>query len=106
MAASINHTILFHGNCIDGWFSAYIAYSVLKNQGIVNMFPIAPGQPNTWPKTVQMAGTHILLLDVSVAENYRTAWITSGALSVSCIDHHASAIEHWPPGSCPIQTAS
>jgi hypothetical protein len=104
-SASINHTILFHGNCIDGWFSAYIAHSVLKNQGVVNMFPISPSQPNTWPKTVEMAGTHILLVDVSVAENHRTAWMAGGALSVNCIDHHASAIEHWPVGACPINTA-
>lgn len=105
-STSINHTILFHGNCIDGWFSAYIAHSVLKNQGVVNMFPISPSQPNTWPKTTEMAGTHILLVDVSVTENYRTGWIAGGALSVNCIDHHASAVEHWPAGACPINTAS
>ena len=106
MSAPINHTILFHGNCIDGWFSAYIAHSALKHQGTVNMFPISPSQPNTWPKTTEMAGTHILLVDVSVTENYRSAWLIGGALSVNCIDHHASAIEHWPAGACPINTAS
>jgi hypothetical protein len=104
--ASTNHTILFHGNCIDGWFSAYIAHSVLKNAGTVNMYPISPSQTNTWPKTADMAGTHILLVDVSVAESYRTAWLTGGALSVNCIDHHASAVEHWPAGACPINTAA
>jgi hypothetical protein len=104
-SASINHTILFHGNCIDGWFSAYIAHSVLKNQGIVNMFPISPSQPNTWPTNAEMAGTHILLVDVSVAENHRNAWMNGGALSVRCIDHHASAIEHWPAAGNPINTA-
>lgn len=106
MAATKNSTILFHGNCIDGWFSAYIAHSVLKNQGVVNMFPISPSQPNTWPKTSEMAGTHILLLDVSVAESHRAAWMAGGALSVGCIDHHASAVEHWPTGACPINTAA
>ncbi len=106
MAISINHTILFHGNCIDGWFSAYIAHSVLKNHGIVTMFPISPSQPNTWPKTVEMAGTHIILLDVSVEEIHRTNWLTSGALSVHCIDHHASSINHWSVDTCPINTDS
>ena len=106
MASSKNFTILFHGNCIDGWFSAYIAHSVLKNQGTVNMFPISPSQPNTWPKTAEMTGTHILLLDVSVVESHRTAWTTGGALSVNCIDHHASAVEHWPAGANPINTAA
>jgi hypothetical protein len=102
MSAPRNYTILFHGNCIDGWFSAYIAHSVLKNQGIVNMYPISPSQPNTWPTTNEMAGTHILLVDVSVDESYRNTWINGGALSVNCIDHHASAIEHWPSSNNPI----
>lgn len=106
MASPTNYTILFHGNCIDGWFSAYIAHSVLKNHGIVNMFPISPSQTNTWPTAAEMAGTHILLLDVSVSEIHRNTWLASGALSVRCIDHHASAIEHWPIGACPINTAS
>jgi hypothetical protein len=106
MSSPYNSTILFHGNCIDGWFSAYIAYSVLKNQGSVNMFPISPSQPNTWPSATEMSGTNILLLDVSVTENYRNEWIAAGALSVNCIDHHASAIEHWPTVNNPINTES
>jgi hypothetical protein len=106
MATFNKFTILFHGNCIDGWFSAYIAHTAIKNQGPVNMFPISPSQPNTWPKANEMAETHILLLDVSVAEVHRAAWIAAGALSVNCIDHHASAIEHWPAVNNPINTAS
>ena len=95
-----NYTILFHGNCIDGWFSAYIAYTSLKNNGFVHMYPISPSQTETWP--TQITGTHILLLDVSVQEKYRDMWMKGGALSVNCIDHHASSIEHWPEGQCPI----
>ncbi len=70
------------------------------------MYPISPSQTNTWPKTSEMAGTNIILLDVSVAEVHRNAWIAGGALSVNCIDHHASAVEHWPAGNNPINTAS
>jgi hypothetical protein len=106
MSSSINYTILFHGNCIDGWFSAYIAHSVLKNTGNVNMYPISPSQTNTWPKNTEMKGTHILLLDVSVAESYRVTWIKSGALSVNTIDHHASAVDYWPDGDSPIDTTA
>jgi hypothetical protein len=99
-------TILFHGNCIDGWFSAYIAHTALKSIGPINMFPISPSQTNTWPRAKEMAGTNILLLDVSVAEHYRKGWMEAGAVSVNCIDHHASGVEHWPAGACPINTAS
>jgi hypothetical protein len=106
MATLPNTTILFHGNCIDGWFSAYIAHTYLKTQSNVNMFPISPSQQNTWPKITEMIGSNILLLDVSVAENHRKAWIAAGALSVNCIDHHASAVEHWPTDCNPIDTTS
>jgi hypothetical protein len=102
----INHTILFHGNCIDGWFSTYIAHSVLALRGTVKMFPISPSQKNTWPSTIQIAGTHVLLLDVSVPQDQRLKWLDGGALSVTCIDHHATAIEHWPEDACPINVES
>jgi hypothetical protein len=103
---SSTSTILFHGNCIDGWFSAYIAHSAIKKYGTVQMYPISPSQTNTWPQVSQMANTHILLLDVSVAEVHRNSWIAGGALSINCIDHHPSAAEHWPAGSPPINTTS
>ena len=105
--ASSNYTILFHGNCIDGWFSAYIAYTALNPQASnIKMYPISPSQTNTWPSVAEMAGTHILLVDVSVAASYRTSWTLGGALSINCIDHHASAVEHWPAGASPINTES
>ena len=103
---SFAHTILFHGNCIDGWFSAYIAHSYISKLGPVRLFPISPSQSNTWPGMDIMAGTHILMVDVSVAENYRAEWIAKGALSVNCIDHHLSSAEHWPEYACPINIES
>ena len=114
----MSYTILFHGNCIDGWFSAYIAYKAIQSslqgsfqgslQGVfhdnIKMYPISPSKPNTWP--TQMAGNHILLLDISVSKEYRDRWISEGALSVECIDHHATSISHWPANNCPIHTES
>jgi hypothetical protein len=100
------YTLVFHGNCIDGWFSAYIAYSSLQaNGGVMNMFPISPNQRTTWPRNEQLVASHVLLLDVSVPKYIRDMWMKSGALSVHCIDHHASAIEHWPKNQCPIDTS-
>lgn len=106
---SSNYTILFHGNCIDGWFSAYIAHTALKattDVANIKMYPISPSQTSTWPTVAEMTGRHVLLVDVSVAANYRTEWSLGGVLSITCIDHHASAVEHWPVGACPINTAS
>ena len=97
-------TILFHGNCIDGWFSAYFAYHALRKNGEIQLFPIAPSQPNTWPSAETMEGTDVWLLDVSVPESARKEWLEAGSRSVSCIDHHATAIEQWPSHACPIHT--
>lgn len=97
-------TLLFHGNCIDGWFSAYFAYSSLQQHGEIQMFPIAPSQPNTWPRAETMADTHIWLLDVSVPQHARDKWMMAGAKSIQCIDHHATAKEHWAADNNPIHT--
>jgi hypothetical protein len=106
VAGSEAHTILFHGNCIDGWFSCYIAYSILRTKGALSMYPIAPGQPNTWPSAAVLEGTHVLMVDVSVPEATRDHWMARGALSIQCIDHHASATEHWSAECCPIHVES
>lgn len=103
--ASSKYTILFHGNCIDGWFSSFIAYTALKNTNTIKMFPISPSATHTWPTYPEIAGSHVLLLDVSVAKEHRDTWMAAGALSIACIDHHASALEHsWPIGT--INTAA
>ena len=105
VAGAESHTILFHGNCVDGWFSCYIAYSILRVKGSLSMYPVAPGQPNTWPSAAVLEGTHVLMVDVSVPEATRNHWMAHGALSIKCIDHHASAVEHWSE-CCPIHVES
>jgi hypothetical protein len=99
-------TILYHGNCIDGWFCAYIAYTSIQARGPVQMFPISPNQVRTWPSKQEMSGTHILMLDISVPKQYRDMWLNAGAKSILCIDHHSSSIEHWAPNECPINVES
>jgi hypothetical protein len=96
--------IVFHGNCIDGWLSAYIASGSLRalaaNAGFpyesvatYEMWAISPNQAWTW-KRVPVEGCHVLLLDVSLPEEHLKAW-ESAALSVHCIDHHASNLPQW-----------
>lgn len=99
---NMKYIIMFHGNCIDGWFSAYIAYEKLKHTGNIQLYPISPSQMNTWARLNEMKNAHILLLDVSVEEKYRRRWTKYGALSITCIDHHPSSIDHWSPEECPI----
>jgi len=103
MTSTHAFTILFHGNCIDGWFSAFIAHEALKQSGTVQMFPISPQPSNHWPSPQKMIGTHILLVDVSVEQVHRDAWEKAGALSVDCFDHHHTSVGHWPAGGKQIQ---
>lgn len=104
--SAIRTTILFHGNCIDGWFSAYFAYCALQSNGGIQMFPISPSQSNTWPHSDEMEGTMIWLLDVSVPKETRENWMKSGAAGIRCIDHHASAKVHWEGCDHTIDTES
>ncbi len=67
-----------------------------KTFGQVKMYPISPNQRNTWPNIKEMTGTNVLLVDVSVEESIRKEWLSKGVLAIECIDHHASAIPHWP----------
>lgn len=106
MASSAKITILFHGNCIDGWFSAYIAHSVLKNMAVVQMFPISPNQRASWPSYDKMAGTAVLMLDVSIPLDDRNKMMEKGVLSIDCIDHHASAVDQWQPGFIDTRTCA
>jgi hypothetical protein len=90
-------TILFHGNCIDGWFSAYITNTYLKsNGGATTLYPISPSLSNTWPAVEKMSGTTVFLVDVSVPKSIYTSWLKNGVHAVHCIDHHATSVEHWP----------
>lgn len=86
MAKLLN--ILYHGNCIDGWFSAYIIYSALKDKyEDVHFMPISPNQPRTWPKLHDILQRDIILTDVMVDKEALEDW-SAVANSVFCIDHH------------------
>jgi hypothetical protein len=105
--AANNHFVIgFHGNCIDGWMSTYIAYSALVQSGAqIAMFPMSPNQKTTWPSYASVKGANVLLLDVSVPYYARQAWMKAGARSIQIIDHHESAVEHWPAKNNPIDTS-
>jgi hypothetical protein len=105
---TIYYSILYHGNCIDGWFSAYLAYTYLAKQGDVNiqMFPIGPGMAHTYPAIEKVNGTHMWLLDVSLPLETRNAFIRKGVQTINCIDHHASSIQHWDEKENPIDIES
>lgn len=92
--------IVFHSHCIDGWFSAFIAFQHWRNWekyrdvDNVQMWPISPNQERTWPKAHRLRDDHVLLVDVTVSEAYLREWERKTA-SLYCIDHHLSAMPIW-----------
>jgi hypothetical protein len=96
IAPSFN--ILYHGNCIDGWFAAYIIYSALRQynpNSSIMMYAISPNLQHTWTPLDKLKGSHVMLADVSIPFHIRNAWLSNGVLSVKCIDHHSTALDHW-----------
>jgi oligoribonuclease NrnB/cAMP/cGMP phosphodiesterase (DHH superfamily) len=80
--------IIYHGNCIDGWFSAYVIYDALKDKyEDVQFIAISPNQQRTWPSMEIVLNTDVILTDVSVNAETLSDW-ESVAKSVFCIDHH------------------
>ena len=104
---SRKHSIFFHGNCIDGWFSAYLTHKALTKQGLkgIRLYPVAPTGAGLPPAAI-LKDVHIHMVDVSFPAAQREAWVKAGAASVECIDHHPSSVEHWPSECCPIHTES
>ena len=88
------NVIVFHGNCIDGWFSAYIAYNFYRLSHEIFFYPISPSNERTWPSTYNLTDTHIILLDVSVPDSTLALW-SPISKSIFCIDHHLSSEAQW-----------
>lgn len=103
---STQTVILYHANCIDGWFSAYLMRSsrIYAGEESPRLLAITPSCPNTYPAPQELAGYHVMMVDVSVDSEIRSRWLDGGVLSVKCIDHHESAHAHWPADSSPIHT--
>jgi hypothetical protein len=83
-------SIIYHGNCIDGWMSAYIIYTAKKSSHNINFFPISPNLSITWPKIDEIKNTDVILTDVSFSDNTPSIW-RDQASSFFCIDHHPSS---------------
>lgn len=87
-------SIVFHGNCIDGWFSAYIVQSRYASTHSLRYYPISPNLSYTWPTHLQVADTDVVMCDVSVPEKTLATWDKT-ARSIFCIDHHATSESQW-----------
>lgn len=83
-------SIIYHGNCIDGWMSAYIIYTAKIASHSINFYPISPNLSQTWPKIEEIKDTDVIMTDVSVPKETLTIW-REAAFSFFWIDHHPSS---------------
>ena len=105
MSAFTRFSIVYRGNAIDGWISAFITRTALRSQGEVSLFPICANQSVNAKQLASWKGTHVLLLDLSFPLEERQKMMDAGILSVECRDHHETSLSHWPAESGAIDTS-
>ena len=80
-------SLVYRGNAIDGWMSAFIAYTAVKDQGSVEFYSIPSGREVTNKQVASWAGSHVLLLDLSFSVESEKKILEGTALSVEMIDY-------------------
>ena len=81
--------ILFHDNCMDGWYSGVMAFLKAKYDGNREVVPLAVqyGQD----PAVASSGDLVTIVDFSYKADVIDAYVDSG-VNVCLIDHHETAI--------------
>ena len=87
-------TVLYHADCLDGFGAAYAAWRHHGDRAIYR--PMHHGNP--WDMN-EVAGHDVFILDFSFPPE-TLKQLAGIALSVTQIDHHASALKDWT-GSAP-----
>lgn len=82
-------TILYHGDCLDGFGAAYAAWRHYRSNAIYR--PMHHGEP--WNMD-DVAGHEVFILDFSFPPAVLEE-MARVARSVTQIDHHASALNEW-----------
>jgi hypothetical protein len=104
-SAATRFSLVYRGNAIDGWISAFIASTALRSQGEFSFFPICANQSVNAKQLESWKGSHVLLLDLSLGPEERQKMLDAGILSVDCRDHHETSLAHWPADSGKIDTS-
>ena len=85
--ASNKFSLIYRGNAIDGWISAFIAYTALKDASTVAFYAISAGREVTDKQVAAWSKSHVLLLDLGVSAESESRILSGGALSVETIDY-------------------
>ena len=87
-------SIIFHGNDIDGWMSAYIITRAIQVQSRsrinFNYYPVSPTKQSSWPNPSIIGGTNLYIVSVYPSKELLTEY-EGVAYEILVVDHHASA---------------
>jgi len=83
-------SIIFHGNDIDGWMSAYVV-SNFHNRHLTKFFPVSPTKTESWPSPDDISETTFIVSTVPSLKLLTEYGRRASKLYV--IDHHASSME-------------
>jgi hypothetical protein len=86
---STKHSILFRGNSLDAFIATYLMNSHFM--GETKLYPISAHQTSTWPSKQDIAGSHVIMIDVNVPSNIHATWLKNGILSVNWIERYNSS---------------
>jgi hypothetical protein len=87
--AQPTYSLLYRGNSINGWLSAFLSYTALRGQGVAAAFyPLCGHRVVTEKEVKPWKGSHVLILDMDAGaglEKNKETLLSGGALSVEVI---------------------
>lgn len=90
MAQNAPYSLLYRGNSINAWLSAFLSSVALQQQGKtdIRFVPLCGHRIITSSEATQWTGTHVLLLDMD--EQHPAVFMDAGAYSVESISSLSS----------------
>lgn len=88
----MNHLIIYHAHCNDGFGAAWAAWKALKETGLVELHAASYGKEPPYEKI--NAGINVHIVDFSYPP-HQFLNLCSMAKSVTMLDHHKTALEAY-----------
>ena len=104
MSDGIPVTIIYHGNCPDGFGAAWVVRKIMKDFPDVDPLMVVFHPASHYEKPPCVKGRNVLMLDFAYKKQIMEKVLTE-AVNVVVIDHHKSAMEDLAEYSIEILTA-
>lgn len=87
--------IMYRGNTIDGWLSAYLFFSKYSNSRIVKLWAFDPHNHKTYPAATYAKNYDIYLVNGCIAIEYLEKWIDEYNICICrYFDNHSDAVDY------------